>query len=227
MWSMDAQSQFDYLLWYFKEGHSEPREASYEMDNFQQSLPLNLPDPIRERAITIMESGIFHKGGLKGKKLAKAGPPGYKTYPIDNIYKFITWIAYGLQMTDRGEDDLRKMMDKAFNDIFKPFDAVAPIVVLIGRVRSESIDAVKKTLMEWKEKTSNKLVAREKKMAETGKSDKLFASGQFEHFTRHIPDAPPNLIATRVSELLYIAGKKSFPETLRRRKTTRNTKVPS
>jgi hypothetical protein len=215
---MDAQSRFDYLLWYFKEGHARPRDASYEMKNFQQSLPSNLSDPIRERAITIMESGIFHKGGLKGKKLAKAGHPDFITYPIDNLYNFIIGIAFGLQLMDRGEEDLRKLIDEAFNDIFKLFEAAAPIVILIGGVRRKSVDAVRKTLNEWKEKTSNRLVEREKEMAEKGKSDKLFASGQFKHFTRHIPDASPNLIATRVSELLYLFGKEISPETLRRKK---------
>ena len=106
---MDAQSRFDYLLRHFKEGYSGPRDASYEMQNFQQSLPLNLPDPIRERAITIMESAIFHKGALKGKKLPKAGSSDFITFPIDNLYNFIIGTAIGSQVTDQGEDEIREL----------------------------------------------------------------------------------------------------------------------
>lgn len=215
---MDAQSRFDYLLWYFKEGYAGPRDASYEMDNFQQSLPLNLPDPVRERSITIMESGIFHKGGLKGKKLTKAGPPDFIAYQIDNIYNFITWTAFGLQVSFQGEDEIRELMDKAFNDILEPFEAAAPIMILIGGVQNKSVDTVRNTLKKWKAKTLTKLIEREKWMAEKGKSAKLFGSGQFKHFSSHIPDAPPNLIATRISELLKLFGKEISAETLRRKK---------
>lgn len=224
---MDAQSHFDYLLWYFKEGHAGPRNALYEMTNFQQSLSPNIPEANRQRAITIMESSIFHKGGLKGRRLAKAGPPDFVTYPIEGLYDFIIGIVIGLQVTDQGEDEIRELIDKEFQNILSPFNAVVPLVIFLGGAQKRSVYNVRNTLKEWKEKTFTKLVKRVKEMAEKGKNVKLFASGLMKHFTSHVPDAPRNLRATRISELLRLFSKEISRETLRRKKEIRKTTDPS
>jgi hypothetical protein len=67
-------------------------------------------------SVKIMESGIFYKGGLKGKKLAVAGPPDYQFFPISNLDKLIEILSMDIKTIKEvgGTQGQKKIIEKEF-----------------------------------------------------------------------------------------------------------------
>ena len=84
----------------------------------------------------VRESGIFHKGGLKGKKFAKTGPIDFQVWSISDLEALIGELAEKIVGFNQGirleafQDELNNRIDS----LIEAFDRAIPVLYGFGKV---------------------------------------------------------------------------------------------
>lgn len=82
------------------------------------------PTPrLRSWAVRIMESPLFHKGGLRGKKLPVAGKTEYKSLPISDLEGLVMLLASDLDRNEAGKLG-RIPLKMHFGKVLNDFDEI-------------------------------------------------------------------------------------------------------
>jgi hypothetical protein len=90
----DPQTLFNQILDHYKKSIEDYDEALSLYNEGKAPRPKTwYGRKNAERSTTILESGIFRKGGLKGKKLSVSGPPDYLVYPILDLKDLIEFLT--------------------------------------------------------------------------------------------------------------------------------------
>jgi len=213
-----AEIEFNEILTYLKQYLEKPiapdrnselsKAANYAL-GYREQDPFT--DLVFQNQIKVMESGIFHNGGLKGKILQQTQLGrviSYKVWPISNLPELLAKLTSVMTVSAEPEKNVKELVSGYFDNLLKAFVTPAALARL-GGVRKETIGKMKKELEGWKEKTVKKIPAFKKenalKIAET-----LIA---------HLPPKTPDLtIAERANELLAAFGKKETDvQTLRKK----------
>jgi hypothetical protein len=195
------EEEFNEKLAFLKSYLNRPILSNGSPQNYLASIPREqnpFRDLIFQNQITIMESGIFHKGGLKGKVLPVSGRGAhYKVWPISNLEELLARLTEVVTVSAEPEENVRKYVSRSFDNLLKEFDKLIPIASL-GRIRKTTIEKVKNELADWKEKTIKKIPKFKTKIA-------LEIA---ENLIAHLPSKTPDLtIAERTNELLVAFGK--------------------
>ena len=106
--------------------------------------------------LKILNSTIFHRGGLKGKALS---PPrrGYRTWPIAPLEGFINKRARVMLAQDTPTAALvRAHLHRKFDSLLAAYDEVAPLAKLLG-VPLARIEALRVELAGWRDKVQARL----------------------------------------------------------------------
>jgi hypothetical protein len=111
------------------------------------------PTPqLRSWAIRIMESPMFYKGGLRGKKLPVAGKIEYKSIPIQDLESLVMLQASDLARHATGKlgrVDLKVPYDR----VLKDFDEIISLAMVAGDyLLKKRILTARKKLYELREK---------------------------------------------------------------------------
>jgi hypothetical protein len=204
-------------------------ESRKYFDQYLQRLKNPTPDLLasedpslkefREMWIRIMESGIFFKGGLKGKKLPVSGPPQYYVHQILELEKLVKGIALSLWAFKTQDIEVikRKAAD-SFDRLIGAFDEVAPYAQEFAMVQERVIHNRQAESEKWKNQALKTLEN---------------TSFDYQHYWKingpkiarfiaalilyNSPDASDWTIAARVNELFYAFGKTKVNfETLRK-----------
>ena len=86
------------------------------------------PTPqLRALAIKIMESPMFHQGGLRGRKLPVAGKPRYKVLPISDLESLVMLLASDFEKHEKGELGVVKLRVH-FDRVLADFEEVTSLV---------------------------------------------------------------------------------------------------
>jgi hypothetical protein len=204
-------------------------ESQKYFDHYLQSLKnptadlLASEDPslkeFRQIWIRIMESGIFVKGGLKGKKLPVAGPPQYYVHQILELEKLVKGIALSLWAFKT--EDIEAFKRKAtgsFDRLIEAFDEVAPYAQEFAKIQERVIHNRQAELGKWK---TQALITLENTSFDYQYYWKINGPKVAKFIAALIlynsPDASDWTIADRVNELFYAFGKTKVNfETLRK-----------
>jgi hypothetical protein len=91
-----------------------------------------VPTPqLRSWAIRVMESPMFYKGGLRGKKLPVAGKIEYKSIPIQDLESLVMLLASDLDRHATGK--LGRVALKApYDRLLKDFDEIISLALVAG-----------------------------------------------------------------------------------------------
>ncbi|MBU4232576.1 MAG: hypothetical protein L6277_02220 [Desulfobacterales bacterium] len=111
------------------------------------------PTPqLRSWAIRIMESPMFYKGGLRGKKLPVAGKIEYKSIPIQDLESLVMLLASDLDRHASGKLG-RVVLKTPYDRVLKDLDEIISLAMVasdyLGKKR---ILTVRKKLYELREK---------------------------------------------------------------------------
>jgi hypothetical protein len=169
-----------------------------------------------ERSIRIMQSGIFHKGGLKGKKLTVSGPPNYLVYPIFHLKILIDFLSgdFGqFEFYDGREKEFLKIekdFDYLIREFDRKFDRISPYLKEYKITKGSEIK-LRNQLVAWKEKLLKKKNDKGPRIV-LGKayyppkhSIEIYITYRLASF---VPDAPALTITNRANDLLEYLGKK-------------------
>jgi hypothetical protein len=198
-----AEIEFNILLQAIKTYLDRPPDP----DN---PTPDTIKDVYGPNQIKVMESGIFYKGGLKGKALTLAGKRSYKVWPILDL-KELT-VKLGLAMTMKEDMATQAVVDTVsgyFDNLLNALAQAAPLARL-GKVRQEAIKQTKAVIEGWKDKTIKNI-----QIPSQMKQPDIIAGILIVHLPPGIPDLT---IAARVNDLLGAFGlEKVETDTLRRK----------
>ena len=198
-----AEIEFNILLQAIKTYLDRPPDP----DN---PTPDTIKDVYGPNQIKVMESGIFYKGGLKGKALTLAGKRSYKVWPILDL-KELT-VKLGLAMTMKDDMATKAVVDTVsgyFDNLLNALAQAAPLARL-GKVRQEAIKQTKAVIEGWKDKTIKNI-----QIPSQMKQPDIIAGILIVHLPPGIPDLT---IAARVNDLLGAFGlEKVETDTLRRK----------
>jgi hypothetical protein len=187
----DPQKIFDQLLECLK--HPTPEQLASELD---------VQKELREFSIKIMESGIFHKGGLKGKKLAVSGPPDFRHYKILNLEILVNILSQNIRRREEGNYPV--LYEGDFNRLLKK------LAECEGELEKME-EYTGKTVLQDLRSIRTKLIARQNnilKKANPGSKTSLAMIFLCE-MSLFVPKSPALNIAERANELLKVLGKKS------------------
>jgi hypothetical protein len=212
-----GETEFNEILTSLKQALEKPivpdRDSEWRKA-VNYALGYREPDPSTEplirNLIKIMESGIFHKGGLKGKIIQQSQSGQvfkYQVWPISNLVELLTELTSIMKVLAGPEKKVKELVSGYFDNLLKAFVTPAALARL-GGVRKETIEKMKKELAGWKEKTNKKIPKFKEKIA-LEIAETLIA---------HLPPKTPDLtIAERANELLAAFGKEGTKvETLRK-----------
>jgi hypothetical protein len=142
-----------------------------------------------------MESGIFYKGGVKGRIISKTITGkviNQKTWDISNLKELLFKLTAVMGATTDPEKNVKEFVSGYFENLLQAFDRAAPLARL-GGVRKSSIDKTKKVLLTWKEDTIKKIPT----------FPKTAPNEIAEILLAHLPPNTPHLtIADRIEELM-------------------------
>lgn len=148
-----------------------------------------------ENLLKVMESGIFYKGGLKGKVLLQTQQGRvieWQVWPILNLRELLLKLTSVITVETEPEKIVKEFVSGYFDNLLKAFDSAAPLARL-GGVRKSSIDKTKKVLLNWKEDTIQKIPT----------FPKTAPNEIAEILLAHLPSNTPQLtIANRINELM-------------------------
>ena len=146
---MNTEERFYQLLVRLKNDEpvytSEPEHIS--------ALRRPKPTPqLRSWAIRIMESPMFYKGGLRGKKLPVAGKIEYKSIPIQDLESLVMLLASDLDRHATGK--LGRVALKApYDRVLKDFDEIISLAMVASDyLLKKRILTARKKLYELREK---------------------------------------------------------------------------
>jgi hypothetical protein len=155
-----------------------------------------------DNLIKVMESGIFYKGGLKGKILLQTHSgqvKDRKVWPISNLKELLVKLAALMVATTDPEKNVKEFVSGYFENLLKAFDTPAALARL-GGIRKSSIDKTKQDLLNWKEKTIHKIPT----------FPKTAPNEIAEILLAHLPTKTPDLtIAERIKELMAAFNQES------------------
>jgi hypothetical protein len=178
----------------------------------------------------VRESGIFHKGGLKGKKLAKTGPIDFQVWSISDLDSLIWQLVEsigGFSQEIRLEpfqDELNNRIDS----LLEAFDRASPVLYGFGKVNEGHLQEIREKIGKWINKAkagiSNHDIHIPVLIADPGNPlfycapDKKIENDIAYTLIKYIPDNVPDLtVAHRVNDLLVTFGKPQAKiETLRK-----------
>lgn len=203
-----AETEFNEILASLKEYLAKP--IAPEKDSQWSKVSIfalgyreqdSFKDLIFQNQIKIMESGIFHNGGLKGKILQQTQLGRvlkYKVWPISNLAELLAKLTSVMTVSAEPDKNVKEFVSGYFDNLLKAFDKAAPIARL-GGIRKPTIGKMRKELEGWKERTIKKIPTFKKETA-------LEIA---ETLIMHLPPKTPDLtIAERANELLAAFGKK-------------------
>jgi hypothetical protein len=130
---------------------AEQHLEEYRQELLNPSQPLSQwEETMRQLALSIIDSGIFCKGELKGKKLPSKGRKAqYKTFPVDNLGHLVKLLVDNcLETTPEPVD-----VEEALEDFDNSFKLIAHSVHHAGVSWRE----IKKVWKEWREKLAIKI----------------------------------------------------------------------
>jgi len=206
----DPETEFTDLLNFLKEYLNKPIQPKTETGSlrnyYADLLNYRENDPERDSLyrtqLKILESGIFFKGGLKGKILLQTQSgqvKDRKVWPISNLKELLVKLTAVMGTTTDPEKNVKDFVSGYFENLLKAFDRAAPLARL-GGVRKSSIDKTKKVLLNWKEDTIKKIPA----------FPKTAPNEIAEILLAHLPPQTPVLtIAERIKELLAAFNQES------------------
>jgi hypothetical protein len=146
---MDPEEKFNNLLSRLK--NDEPVYAGEPGHISAVIRPAPTPQ-LRAWAIKIMESPMFYRGGLRGKKLPVSGKPRDKVLPVSDLESLVMLLAADLEKHQAGKlgvMDLRFHFDKVLAD----FEEVIPYVYAASDYKvKERIVVVRRKLQELRGK---------------------------------------------------------------------------
>lgn len=203
-----AETEFNEILTSLKEYLEKP--IAPEKDSQWSKLSIYAlgyreQDPFRDllfkNQIKIMESGIFHKGGLKGKVLPVSGRgTHHKVWLISNLGELLAKLTSIMTVSAEPDKNVKEFVSGYFDNLLKAFDKTAPLARL-GGVRKPTLEKMRTDLEGWKKKTIKKIPAFKKKTA-------LEIA---ETLIPHLPPQTPYLtIAERANELLAAFDKEGI-----------------
>jgi len=178
----------------------------------------------------VRDSGIFHKGGLKGKKLAKTGPIDFQVWAISDLEELIDDLAKKIVGFSQWiklkafQDDLNSRIDS----LIEAFDQAYPVLYGFGNVNDGHLQEIRDKIVEWinraKVGISNHdphipiLIDDPTNPLFYLASDKKIENDIAYTLIKYISDEVPDLtVAHRVNNLLAIFGKPQAKiETLRK-----------
>lgn len=175
-------------------------------------------------------SGIFHNGGLKGKKLAKAGPIDFQVWPISDIEGLIWELVQDLIGFTQGIrlEAFQYELNNRIKSLLEAFDKASPIIQGFANVKEAELKRTRKKIEHWIATAKAGISKHDPHIPIliTDPENPLFYAAPDKRLEneiafaliKYIPDNVPDLtIAHRVNELLVMFGKKEARiETLRR-----------
>jgi hypothetical protein len=212
-----GETEFNEILTSLKQALEKPiapdRDSEWSKA-VNYALGYREPDPHTEllirNQIKIMESGIFHEGGLKGRILKKTISGRVlksQVWAISNLWELLVKLTAIMKVSAEPERKVKDLVSGYFDNLLKAFVTPAALARL-GGVGKKDIEKAKKELAGWKEKTIKNIPKFKEKIA-------LEIA---EILIAHLPPETPVLtIAERANELLAAFGKEGTKvETLRR-----------
>lgn len=168
-------------------------------------------DSIYQNQIKIMESGIFYKGGLKGKVLLQTQlgrVTEWQVWPISNLDELLSKLTVTMIAATEHEKTMKEHVSGKLDNLLIAFDGAAPILRWVG-VRKSSRDKMKQDLLNWNKKPIPKKFTFPK--TTPNKIAKILLA--------YLPPKTPDLtIANRINELMAAFNQEeSKIETLRRK----------
>ena len=183
-----------------KAENGSPRNYFADLLNLRENSPEK--DSLYQTQIKIMESGIFYKGGLKGKvllKTTKGRVIQWRVWSISNLGELLSKLTAVMTVATESEKKVKEYISGCFDSLLKAFDGVFPLARL-GGVRKLTLEKMEKELEGWKKKTINKIPTSKKKIAPE----------IAETLIAHLPPKTPDLtIAERIKELMAAFNQES------------------
>ena len=168
----------------------------------------------------IMESGIFYKGGLKGKKLEVSGPPQYQIFSISNFDKLVENLSMKVMTFEEvaAIQAEKKIIENKFEKVKQDFLKLEENLKLhLGSGAATKIEKMRGEIMSWKHDILKKIVS-------TPISPLGFElAAQLASF---VPDAPDLIIAKRTNDLLEALGKEPISSRTLKSKISKLRKRP-
>jgi hypothetical protein len=206
----DPETEFNDLLNFRKEYLNKPIQPKIEngtpRNYYADLLRYRENDPqigsLYQTQIKIMESGIFHKGGLKGKVLLQTQSgrvKEWKVCPISNLSELLYKLTSVITISTEGDKIVKEYVSGDFDNLLKAFDGVTPLARL-GGVKKLTLEKMKKELERWKKKTISKIPTSKKKIAPE------IAETLIVHLS---PKTPDLTIAERIKELMAAFNQES------------------
>lgn len=212
----DPQTLFNQLLEAYKNAIEDYDEALTLYREGKAPRPKWFPLMHNESYIKIMESGIFHKGCLKGKKLTVSGPPDYLTYPILDLEKLIGHLSYSFSrfnFYDR-KISVRERLERDFDILLRLFDKIMPYLKEYKIAKGSEIK-VKNQLIIWR----NKLIKKFNDNVPLIYGEEVFHPPEYsledyiaDCLAWFVPEAPALRLAKRTNDLLHYMGKNRVNE---------------
>lgn len=180
--------------------------------------------------IKVKDSGIFHNGGLKGKKLAKAGPIDFQVWPISDIEGLICELVQDLVGFSQGIrlEAFQYELNNRIDYLLEAFDKASPVLQGFAKVKETQLEVIRKKIEQWikiaKAGIANHdphtpvIITNPENPLFYGAPDKKLENEIAFTLIKYIPDNVPDLtIAHRVNDLLATFNKpEARIETLRR-----------
>jgi hypothetical protein len=192
-----SKEKFDDL----KKRLQEAEDASMtDEDGFPREPSIENKDCIPEQ-LKVMDSDIFHEGQLKGKKIGGSSKK-YVKYQINDIEDFVDWVGQAISTIDinfKYQYFPLNALWHRFNN--KDFESMINALNKdFGSSTFNKMNKVKSNFMALFEELQPKIGSKAKNPLKEN-VDSIFGI-----FKRHIPDAPDQTIAVRISELLNEFG---------------------
>jgi hypothetical protein len=222
----EAEERFDSFLARIKDVSQGPPDEYYEEQAREyESYWHSLSDLVRsqeeiferqrinlgnaELALKIMESGIFHKGGLKGTQLDFKG--NFEVHRINLLENFVIEVASSLGAFSHAKDIQGRdnWIRKKFNFLEKEINLLLATVRLYkGGRAAQKLERKRKEMMSLEED----ILQRPSKTPKLPDIKRDIA-GIFHDFV----EAPKVIIAERVSDLLNFFGIDAKMESIRKK----------
>jgi hypothetical protein len=209
-----AEREFNDILAFLKDYLNKPIIRNGDLWNYLSGSPREenpLRDLIAQTQIKVMESGIFHEGGLKGKILEQTQLGqviSRMVWPISNLRELLIDLTVIMGTSGDPEKKTKELISRYFDDLLKAFITPAALARL-GGVRKGTIEKKKNEMMSWKEKIIKKIPKIKEETA------LKIAETLIAHLS---PKTPDLTIAERTNELLAAFGKKETDvQTLRKK----------
>jgi hypothetical protein len=150
-----AETEFNEILTSIKQALEKPvapdRDSEWRKA-INYALGYREPDPHTELSIRnlikIMESGIFHKGGLKGKILEQTQLGTViesRVWPISNLTRLLVKLTSIITAAEPKKITI-DFVSSRFDDLLRAFNQVAGIARLAS-IRKQTIDNRRKELL--------------------------------------------------------------------------------